>query len=268
MLGLYLSVLFPLYLVPLGMYSPCIKEAGTLGPPPSLIGHKGAPMLAPENTVLSFEKAVEVGGAGLETDVRISYDGVPFLMHDSTLRRTTDVGESDPFGTGSSLSESERSSIQNQSIPSLAQFLEVAADSGRLVLFDLRRPPSGHPYNVSYINTTLQVVLTHINSSQVNMEASCRLRFQLKSAYDCSLMPFTNYTYDFKGVIDYIFSSRTHLTTLGVLGPLDTQWLQDNSILGCPHPHIPSDHFSLLAQLELAPPLTHPLNGLHMPVHR
>ncbi|KAG7255381.1 hypothetical protein CRUP_012295 [Coryphaenoides rupestris] len=73
---------------------------------------------------------------------------------------------SDPFGTGSSLSESERSSIQNQSIPSLAQFLEVAADSGRLVLFDLRRPPSGHPYNVSYINTTLQVVLTHINSSQ------------------------------------------------------------------------------------------------------
>uniref|UniRef100_A0A8C5ACE7 Glycerophosphodiester phosphodiesterase domain containing 4a n=1 Tax=Gadus morhua TaxID=8049 RepID=A0A8C5ACE7_GADMO len=195
-LGLYLSVLFSLYLVPLGMYSPCIKEAGTLGPPPSLIGHRGAPMLAPENTLLSFEKAVEVGGEGLETDVRISYDGVPFLMHDSTLRRTTDVDKvfpnrtqqdaslftwaelqqlnagnwflsRDPFGTGSSLSETERSSIQNQSIPSLAQFLEVAAGSGRLVLFDLRRPPSGHPYNVSFINTTLQVVWDNINSSQV-----------------------------------------------------------------------------------------------------
>ncbi|XP_059931933.1 glycerophosphodiester phosphodiesterase domain-containing protein 5, partial [Gadus macrocephalus] len=195
-LGLYLSVLFSLYLVPLGMYSPCIKEAGTLGPPPSLIGHRGAPMLAPENTLLSFEKAVEVGGEGLETDVRISYDGVPFLMHDSTLQRTTDVDKvfpnrtqqdaslftwaelqqlnagnwflsRDPFGTGSSLSETERSSIQNQSIPSLAQFLEVAAGSGRLVLFDLRRPPSGHPYNVSFINTTLQVVWDNINSSQV-----------------------------------------------------------------------------------------------------
>ena len=44
-LGLYLSVLFSLYLVPLGMYSPCIKEAGTLGPAPTLIGHRGAPMV-------------------------------------------------------------------------------------------------------------------------------------------------------------------------------------------------------------------------------
>ncbi|XP_037534257.1 glycerophosphodiester phosphodiesterase domain-containing protein 5 [Nematolebias whitei] len=195
-LGLFLSVLFSLYLVPLGMYSPCIKEAGTLGPAPKLIGHRGAPMLAPENTVMSFEKAVEAGGDGLETDVTISYDGVPFLMHDSTLRRTTDVAEvfpnrtlldasmftwaelqqlnagkwslsRDPFGTASSLSEADRSKAQNQSIPSLAQFLEVAARSRKLVLFDLRRPPYGHPYSRSYINTTLQVVQDHINSSQV-----------------------------------------------------------------------------------------------------
>ncbi|XP_071374522.1 glycerophosphodiester phosphodiesterase domain-containing protein 5-like, partial [Centroberyx affinis] len=195
-LGLYLSVLFSLYLVPLGMYSPCIKEAGTLGPAPMLIGHRGAPMLAPENTVMSFEKAVEAGGEGLETDVTISYDGVPFLMHDSTLRRTTNVAEvfpnrthtdasmftwaelqqlnagdwflsRDPFTMGSSLSEVDRSQAQNQSVPSLAQFLEVAARNGRLVLFDLRRPPYGHPYSQSYINTTLQVVQAHINSSQV-----------------------------------------------------------------------------------------------------
>ncbi|XP_069389914.1 glycerophosphodiester phosphodiesterase domain-containing protein 5 isoform X1 [Paralichthys olivaceus] len=195
-LGLYLSVLFCLYLVPLGMYSPCIKEAGTLGPAPKLIGHRGAPMLAPENTVMSFEKAVEAGGEGLETDVTISYDGVPFLMHDSTLRRTTDVAEvfpnrthldpsmftwaelqqlnaghwflsKDPFGTVWSLSEVDRSQAQNQSVPSLAQFLEVAARSGRLVIFDLRRPPHGHPYSDSYISTTLQVVQAHINSSQV-----------------------------------------------------------------------------------------------------
>uniref|UniRef100_A0A3B3VY17 Glycerophosphodiester phosphodiesterase domain containing 4 n=1 Tax=Poecilia latipinna TaxID=48699 RepID=A0A3B3VY17_9TELE len=182
-LALYLSVLFSLYLVPLGMYSPCIKEAGTLGPAPALIGHRGAPMLAPENTLMSFEKAVE-SGEGLETDVTISYDGVPFLMHDSTLRRTTNVAEvfpnrthldaamftwaeiqqlnagswfllRDPFGTASSLSETDRSQAQNQSVPSLAQFLEVAAARGKLVLFDLRRPPYGHPYRPSYINTTL-----------------------------------------------------------------------------------------------------------------
>uniref|UniRef100_H2L905 Glycerophosphodiester phosphodiesterase domain containing 4 n=1 Tax=Oryzias latipes TaxID=8090 RepID=H2L905_ORYLA len=195
-LGLFLSALFSLYLVPLGMYSPCIKEAGTLGPAPTLIGHRGAPMLAPENTIMSFEKAVEARGRGLETDVTISYDGVPFLMHDSTLRRTTNVEDvfpnrthldasmftwtelqqlnaggwflsRDPFGTASSLSDEDRLQAQNQSVPSLAQFLEVAAKSSRLVLFDLRRPPYGHPYRQSYINTTLEVVQAHINSSQV-----------------------------------------------------------------------------------------------------
>ncbi|XP_055290341.1 CCR4-NOT transcription complex subunit 6-like [Moschus berezovskii] len=35
--------------------------------------------------------------------------------------------------------------------------------------------------------------------------------FQLKSAYENNLMPYTNYTFDFKGVIDYIFYSKTHM---------------------------------------------------------
>ncbi|MEQ2163105.1 CCR4-NOT transcription complex subunit 6-like, partial [Goodea atripinnis] len=109
------------------------------------------------------------------------------------------------------------------------------------------------------------------NGKNGNSDGSITHSFQLKSAYDSNLMPYTNYTYDFKGVIDYIFFSKTHMSVLGVLGPLDSQWLIDNSITGCPHPHIPSDHFSLLAQLELHPPLPHPLNplnGLHLPVHR
>ncbi|KAM8865080.1 CCR4-NOT transcription complex subunit 6-like isoform 2-T2 [Synchiropus picturatus] len=92
--------------------------------------------------------------------------------------------------------------------------------------------------------------------------------FQLKSAYHSSLMPYTNYTYDFKGVIDYIFFSKTRMSVLGLLGPLDHQWLLDNNITGCPHPHIPSDHFSLLAQLELRAHLGTALNGLHLLGHR
>ncbi|KAJ8410798.1 hypothetical protein AAFF_G00187550 [Aldrovandia affinis] len=196
--GLYLAVLFALYLVPLGMYSPCIKGEGTLGPPPALIGHRGAPMLAPENTQLSFEKAVEAGGAGLETDVTISYDGVPFLMHDSTLRRTTNVHEvfpnrtdtpaamftwseletlnagawfltRDPFGTASSLDPDDQVRVQNQTVPMLRDFLDLAALHGKLVIFDLRRPPSGHPYRDDWLNCTLEVIHNEssLNSSQV-----------------------------------------------------------------------------------------------------
>ncbi|XP_075785569.1 CCR4-NOT transcription complex subunit 6-like isoform X2 [Pelodiscus sinensis] len=92
--------------------------------------------------------------------------------------------------------------------------------------------------------------------------------FQLKSAYENNVMPYTNYTFDFKGVIDYIFYSNTHMNVLGVLGPLDPQWLVENNITGCPHPHIPSDHFSLLTQLELHPPLPPLVNGVHLPNRR
>ncbi|TRY54722.1 hypothetical protein DNTS_031248 [Danionella cerebrum] len=92
--------------------------------------------------------------------------------------------------------------------------------------------------------------------------------FKLKSAYETGLMPYTNYTADFKGVIDYIFCSRPQLNVLGVLGPLDTNWLLENSIAGCPHPLVPSDHFSLFAQLELLLPYSSALNGIHLPGQR
>ncbi|RXM95638.1 Glycerophosphodiester phosphodiesterase domain-containing protein 5 [Acipenser ruthenus] len=186
-MGVYLMVLFTLYLVPLGMYSPCIKEKGTLGPPPALIGHRGAPMLAPENTKMSFEKAIEFGGEGLETDVTISYDGVPFLMHDQNLKRTTNVhkvfpnrtrepasmftlgeletlnaGEwfisGDPFGMKASLTVKDRVSAKNQSIMNLSDFLNQAATHRKLVMFNLCRPPQHHPYRDSWINRTLEVI--------------------------------------------------------------------------------------------------------------
>ncbi|XP_077539917.1 CCR4-NOT transcription complex subunit 6-like twin isoform X3 [Haemaphysalis longicornis] len=82
--------------------------------------------------------------------------------------------------------------------------------------------------------------------------------FKIQEAYPDGTMPYTNYTCDFKGVIDYIFFSRSHLSVLGVLGPLDPQWMQENKVVGCPHPHVPSDHLPLLAQFEM--PLT--TNGL------
>lgn len=108
--------------------------------------------------------------------------------------------------------------------------------------------------------------LTNFSCNGKHGDGSITHSFSLRSAYESGLMPYTNYTYDFKGVIDYIFISRPQLSSLGLLGPLDSQWLLDNNILGCPHPHIPSDHFCLLAQLELRRGgLSSPsLNGLHM----
>lgn len=75
--------------------------------------------------------------------------------------------------------------------------------------------------------------------------------FRLSTAYSAEVMPFTNYTFDFKGIIDYIFYSKPNMTPLGLLGPLDPQWLVENKVVGAPHPSIPSDHFPLLVELEM-----------------
>jgi len=64
--------------------------------------------------------------------------------------------------------------------------------------------------------------------------------FKLNSAYNSEVMPYTNYTFDFRGIIDYIFFSKPNMTPLGLLGPLDPNWLQEHKIVGAPHPVIPS----------------------------
>ncbi|XP_044057735.1 glycerophosphodiester phosphodiesterase domain-containing protein 5 isoform X2 [Siniperca chuatsi] len=184
---LYLSVLLALYVVPLRITSPCIMDPATLTQRPNVIGHQGAPMLAPENTLWSFQRALQMNVTGLEADVAISVDGVPFLMHDHTLQRTTDVEKvftdrqlddasnfnwtdlqqlnagqwflkDDPFWTVHTLSPHEKDLIANQSVCSLEQLLKLASYHNSTVVFRLRRPPPEHPCYHSWINDTLQAV--------------------------------------------------------------------------------------------------------------
>lgn len=58
-------------------------------PYPRWIAHRGAGRLAPENTLAAFRLGASYGYRMFECDVKLSADGVPFLMHDATLERTT-----------------------------------------------------------------------------------------------------------------------------------------------------------------------------------
>ncbi len=53
------------------------------------IAHRGAARQAPENTMASFSKACEIGADGFEFDVQLSRDGIPVVIHDEMLERTT-----------------------------------------------------------------------------------------------------------------------------------------------------------------------------------
>jgi glycerophosphoryl diester phosphodiesterase len=58
-------------------------------PYPRWVAHRGAGKLAPENTLCAFRLGASHGYRMFECDVKLSEDGVPFLMHDATLARTT-----------------------------------------------------------------------------------------------------------------------------------------------------------------------------------
>lgn len=58
---------------------------------PKVIGHRGAAAYAPENTLESFREARKRGARWVETDVKLTSDGVPILMHDDSLLRTTGI---------------------------------------------------------------------------------------------------------------------------------------------------------------------------------
>ena len=54
-----------------------------------IIAHRGASAYAPENTLASFNQALKMGCRFIEFDVMLSADGLPFVFHDTTLKRTS-----------------------------------------------------------------------------------------------------------------------------------------------------------------------------------
>lgn len=184
-----LVALVAVWLVP-AIFPPNWAYQGDLPTRPALIAHRGASMLAPENTLAAGELAAANQALGFETDVRISLDGVPFLMHDDTLARTTNVAEvfpdrvnddassftmqelkqmnaglwfiqTDPFGTINEglVSQSQLGINQGQTIPTLEEALNMVQENGMVVLFDMREPSQQHPFYEEFFDIVLRTCL-------------------------------------------------------------------------------------------------------------
>src|ERR1700675_773367 len=90
--------------------------------PPRVIGHRGAAGLAPENTLAGFRKAAEIGVGWVEVDVHLSADGVPVVIHDDTLDRTTS-------GTGPVAAKSA-AALEALGVPTLAATIALLGKLG------------------------------------------------------------------------------------------------------------------------------------------
>ena len=144
--ALTLSFILVLVLGPSANKSHATSMFGTLrkpGDPALIAGHRGDRSAAPENTLPALQSALDGSMVYVETDIRLSADGVPVLIHDSTVDRTTNGS-----GPVSSLTLAELEELDAGSwyakayaglrIPTLDSFLGLLAASDKKALLELK----------------------------------------------------------------------------------------------------------------------------------
>jgi glycerophosphoryl diester phosphodiesterase len=123
-----------------------MSTADTAWPLPVWIAHRGAGKLAPENTLAAFRVGAAHGYRAFECDVKLSADGLPFLLHDATLDRTTPRQ-----GLAGELSWSELSrtdaggwhsrAFAGEPIPSLALIARYVQRNGHALNIEIKPTP-------------------------------------------------------------------------------------------------------------------------------
>ncbi|MBC7899912.1 MAG: hypothetical protein H7070_07640 [Saprospiraceae bacterium] len=118
---------------------------------PLIIAHRGASLLAPENTLAAFGRAIDDGAEGIEFDVRLAKDAVAVVFHDATLQRTArregrvsdfDSDELREFDIGSWFSEvsgkSADPAFAKERVVSLENTLAFLKDFKGLIYIELK----------------------------------------------------------------------------------------------------------------------------------
>ena len=122
----------------------------------NIIAHRGANKRAPQNTLPAFQKAIEMGTDGFETDVHLSKDGVPVICHNYTIDETSN-------GTGKieemTLEELKKydfgsyydPKFKDTPLPTLDEFLDLATGKGLKVL-NIELKPERTPQDAKHLS--------------------------------------------------------------------------------------------------------------------
>lgn len=113
---------------------------------PPVIGHRGAASRAPENTLAGLRAAAALAVRMVEFDAKLSADGVPVLMHDDTLNRTTDGRGAvrDTPWTALSLLDAGGwfgSAFAGEPVPTLSRALETCLELGLTANIEIKPCP-------------------------------------------------------------------------------------------------------------------------------
>lgn len=135
--------------------SPAPDTASTL-----ILGHRGAPKAAPENTLASFAAALEEGADGVELDVHSTQDGVLVVTHDPEIENLGVIRETTWASINSAV----------PSIPTLEQVLDLCA--GALVNIEIKNSEGDSGYDPTQRTADLVVALLASRSNRDNVVVS------------------------------------------------------------------------------------------------
>lgn len=123
-----------------------------------VIGHAAAAGEAPANTLAGVRACLDAGAEAMEIDVQLCADGVPVLMHDETVNRTTNLK-----GKVRELSLAALQSADagdGEPVPTLDQVLELVA--GRLtVMCELKATPGDAQHDQRCVDCVMDVIERH-----------------------------------------------------------------------------------------------------------
>lgn len=109
----------------------------------SVYAHRGFSGEFPENTLLAFEKALEIGCEGIELDVQLSCDGEPVILHDETLDRTTNgTGFAKDFTARElgklKIKDEFKQCLSKEHIPTLREYFELISGTSIITNIELK----------------------------------------------------------------------------------------------------------------------------------
>ncbi|MFD7662865.1 glycerophosphodiester phosphodiesterase [Streptomyces sp. NPDC059788] len=120
---------------------------------PTVVAHRGASQVAPENTLAAVDAADRQGFKWVENDVQVTRDGKLVVMHDATLTRTTDVRRVFPQRapwrvrdfTAAEIARLDAGSwfgkrFAHERVPTLAEFLRRMEDNDLRLLLEIKNP--------------------------------------------------------------------------------------------------------------------------------
>lgn len=108
---------------------------------PLVLGHRGSPSRAVENTLASFAAALDEGAAGVECDVWLSRDRVPVVFHDATAQRLCGRAEAIELLTLREIRKLTFAGTPAAAVPTLDEFCGLVARRGALALIELKGEP-------------------------------------------------------------------------------------------------------------------------------